>query len=335
MTSRALPHVKPLSLQGTNVVVLGGLGFIGRALVSRLSLEGGPELIRVLDSATSGTAIKQTKNIELHRVDVRNRIEVERALRDCSIVFNLVGQGGHLESMRDPDSDLESNIRAQLNILEACQTVAPGAHVIFASTRQVYGVPQQLPVPEHHPANPIDINGIHKLTAERYHLLYTQMQAVQSTVLRLTNTYGSGMRTSGANSTFLGSWIHNLIEGTPIPVYGNGLGVRDLTHIDDVVEAFLQAATHPIETVGEIFNIGSGNPVTLLEIAQNLASMSHGRSKIEFHPFPEVLKRIDIGDYVSDSTKFTARTGWRARTPLIDGLRATLESFGLYWNLTP
>ena len=335
MISTQLTNRGPFTFTGAKVAVLGGLGFIGKALVSRLSMEGEPELIRVLDKETDGGEEAAAGNVELRQVDVCDRSKVESLIEGCSIVFNLVGQGGHLESMRDPQRDMQSNITAQLSILEACKSAAPSAHVIFASTRQVYGTPERLPVSEDHPAIPIDINGINKLTAERYHLLYSRMGSVHSTVLRLTNTYGPGMRTSGANSTFLGTWISNLIDGTPISIFGNGLGTRDLTHIDDVVDAFLHTAANACHTVNEIFNVGSDKPATLLEIAQNLTSMSDFRSNIEFAPFPEMLKHIDIGSYVSDSRKLRDRTGWEPKVPLLDGLRSTLKSFGLLSKLTP
>lgn len=332
---RQITHGEQVPLRGTKVAVLGGLGFIGRALVSKLSMEGGPEHISVIDSSKSCDEIGGLERVELHSADAREQLKVEKAVRGCSVVFNLVGQGGHLESMRDPHHDLESNIKAQLTILEACKSAAPGTHVIFASTRQVYGTPGHLPVSEHHAAQPVDINGIHKLTAERYHLLYSRLRAVGSTILRLTNTYGPGMRTSGVNSTFLGAWIRNLVNGTPIPIFGNGLGIRDLTYIDDVVEAFMLAAIHRIHTVDQIFNIGSGSPVTLLDIAQHLTSISHPRAKVEFLPFPDMLERIDIGSYISDSTKFRVCTRWEPQISLSDGLSATLGSFGLLGESIP
>jgi UDP-glucose 4-epimerase len=332
MTLKRSNHLDQTPLRGA-VAVLGGLGFIGNALVSRLSSGGGPEVIRVMDRDTADFEVGEANGIELHRADVRDRTEVERAVRGCNVVFNLVGQGGHLESMRDPRQDLESNISAQLSILEACKSAAPRAHLIFASTRQVYGTPASLPVSEYQQANPVDINGIHKLTAERYHLLYSRLGAVQSTVLRLTNTYGPGMRTSGPNCTFLGAWIHNLVEGDPILVFGDGLGIRDLMHVDDVVDAFTYAANHRIQTVDEIFNIGSDSPVTLIEIARHLTSVSNAHSRVECVPFPDLLERIDIGSYVSDSKKFRCRTGWQPKTILSEGLQATLESFGLVQKL--
>ena len=312
------------------VAVLGGAGFIGRALAQRIS--GYVDVLRVIDKRASSTQYSDLKNTEVHEADARDQESIGRAVKNCSIVFNLIGEGGHLESIDNPLQDLESNVCAQLTILEACKAQAPGAHIIFASTRQVYGSPEYLPVPECHPVNPLDVNGINKLAAENYHLLYSRMCGIRSTVLRLTNTYGPGMLTSGANSTFLGAWIRQLLDGKPISIFGDGGSVRDMTHVQDVVDAFVKAASFPLKTNGEIFNVGSGVPLTLKEIADHLIRLSKYPTEIEFQPIPQLLRQIDIGDYVADVKKFKNRTGWLAKIPFLKGLRATLDSFGLIAN---
>ena len=326
-------HMHNDLLTNARVAVLGGAGFIGRSLVQRLS--GAVDLIRVVDKSLDFSHSSPPNNTEFYDADVRDSERIGRAVKNCSVIFNLVGQGGHLESMGSPLADLESNVCAQLTILEACQAHAPGSHVIFASTRQVYGVPEFLPVPEHHPANPLDVNGINKLTAERYHLLYSRLCGIRSTVLRLTNTYGPGMRTTGPNSTFLGTWIRQALDGKPIRIFGDGSSVRDMTHVDDVVHAFIKTACTPLKTANEVFNVGSGVSVSLRQIAEQLISLLNYRTEIEFCPFPNLLERIDIGNYVADTTKFNRRTAWSAETPLAHGLRATLESFGLLNSSAP
>src|SRR5574340_544938 len=121
--------------------------------------------------------------------------------------------------MNDPFTDLGINSTAQLSILEACRRCNPTAKIVFASTRQIYGRPQYLPVDEKHPLLPVDVNGINKIAGEMYHLLYSKVYGIPATSLRLTNTYGPRMRVKDARQTFLGIWVRRLLEGQPILVF--------------------------------------------------------------------------------------------------------------------
>jgi UDP-glucose 4-epimerase len=239
-------------------------------------------------------------------------------------VFNLAGQTSHLDSMRDPQTDLELNCRAQLSLLEACRAHAPDAKVVFASTRQIYGRPDYLPVDEIHPLRPVDINGVHKLAAETYHLLYSRVYGLKSVALRLTNTYGPRMRIKDARQTFLGVWIRDALQGRPFEVWG-GDQLRDFSYVEDVVEALLLAAARP-EVEGGAYNL-SGLPqrISLGETARLLARLADAR--FEVCEFPSERKRIDIGDYYADDGLFRRMTGWLPRTALADGLQRTLEFY--------
>ena len=114
--------------------------------------------------------------------------------------------------MSDPITDLDINAKAQLSILEACRLNNPSIRIVFASTRQVYGMPKYLPVDEKHPLNPVDVNGVNKIAGESYHLLYNRIYKIPTCILRLTNTYGPRMRIKDARQTFLGIWIRNIVE---------------------------------------------------------------------------------------------------------------------------
>src|SRR5262249_30987455 len=151
------------------------------------------------------------------------------------------GQTSHMDSMLDPHTDLEINCHAQLSILESCRKYNPTIKVIYASTRQLYGKPQYLPVDEKHMKQPADVNGINKMAGEWYHILYNNVYGIRTCSLRLTNTYGPHMRVKDARQTFLGVWIRLLVEGAPFEVW-EGAQLRDFTYVDDAVEAFLLAA---------------------------------------------------------------------------------------------
>ncbi len=139
--------------------------------------------------------------------DVRDPFAMAYLVQGKDYLFNLAGQTSHLNSMTDPQTDLDINSAAQLSILEACRKANSRIKIVFASTRQLYGKPIYLPVDEKHPIQPVDVNGINKLAGEWYHLLYNNVHGIRACALRLTNTYGPGMRVKDARQTFLGIWV--------------------------------------------------------------------------------------------------------------------------------
>jgi dTDP-glucose 4,6-dehydratase/UDP-glucose 4-epimerase len=227
--------------------------------------------------------------------------------------------------MTNPGNDLEINATAQLSILEACRKHNTGVKIVFASTRQLYGKPEYLPVDEAHPVRPVDVNGINKLAGEWYHLLYNNVYGIRACALRLTNTYGPAMRVKDARQTFLGIWIRNMIEGKPILVFGDGEQLRDFNYVDDVVDALLLAATSPVAD-GQVYNLGSHEVVSLKQVAQILAELSPGAS-YEIVPFPPERKAIDIGDYYSDYARIRKDLGWQPRVDLHQGLTNCIDYY--------
>jgi UDP-glucose 4-epimerase len=195
---------------------------------------------------------------------------------------------------------------------------------VFASTRQIYGKPDYLPVDEKHPLRPVDVNGINKIAGESFHLLYSRVYGIGATALRLTNTIGPRMRIKDARQTFVGVWIRRLLEGQPIEVWG-GEQLRDFTYVDDAVEAFLLAAARE-EAVGEVFNLGGPPPVALRDLAE-LLTAANGGGRFEVRPFPADRKKIDIGHYYADDRAIARKLGWRPRTDLKTALERTLAYY--------
>jgi UDP-glucose 4-epimerase len=316
-------------LAGRRVLITGGLGFIGSNLAQRLVSDGAE--VTLIDSMLpdyGGNAF----NVEhlrgqarINIADVRDPHAMAYSIRGQDVLFNLAGQTSHLDSMRDPVTDLAINVQAQVHILEACRHHNPGIRVVFASTRQLYGRPRYLPVDEAHVVDPVDVNGINKWSGEAYHLLYQKVYGVRASVLRLTNTYGPGMRVKDERQTFVGIWIRNLMEGKPIRIFGDGLQLRDFNHVEDVIDALLLAATDE-RADGQVFNLGHDQPVNLLDLARLMVAL-HGRGQYELIPFPSERKRIDIGDYYSDFGRIQRTLGWRPRIALADGMRSTLAYY--------
>jgi UDP-glucose 4-epimerase len=226
--------------------------------------------------------------------------------------------------MKDPHTDLETNVRAQIYILEACRKFNPSLRIVFASTRQIYGHPTYLPVDEGHPMEPIDVNGINKLAGERYHMLYGKIYGLKVSILRLTNTYGPRMRVKDARQTFLGWWIRQLIEGEQIQIYGNGEQVRDLNFVDDVVNAMLHASVNP-KAEGKIYNLG-GKPVSLIDLAKLMINYN-GSGSFTLVPFPRERISIDIGDYYGSYKKIKRQLGWEPKVSIKQGMKYTLDYY--------
>jgi UDP-glucose 4-epimerase len=240
------------------------------------------------------------------------------------VIFNLAGQTSHMDSMQDPQTDLEINAKAQLSILEACRKYNPTVKIMFASTRQIYGKPDYLPVDESHPLRPVDVNGINKMAGEWYHILYHNVYGMRTCALRLTNTYGPRMRVKDARQTFLGIWIRLLLEGKSFEVWG-GEQLRDFSYVDDTVDALLLAGQSAAAD-GKVFNVGGEPVVSLLETAQLLIEANGGGEFIT-RTFPAERKRIDIGDYYADDRLLRRTLDWRPQTSLPDGLRLTLDFY--------
>ncbi len=318
------------AFRGLRVLVTGGLGFIGSNLARRLLTLGTAEIVLVdsLIPKYGGNLFNLQgieKDVTVNIADVRDEHSLRQLIRDKDVLFNLAGQTSHVDSMTDPYTDLEINCRAQLFILEACRRNNPGIRVVYASTRQIYGRPEYLPVDERHLLRPTDVNGINKMAGEWYHILYSNVYGIRAVALRLTNTYGPRMRIKDARQTFLGVWIRNLLRADEIQVFGDGSQLRDFNYVDDAVEALLAAAVSD-QAVGQALNLGAEPPISLRELAELLIKLNgSGHSRIV--PFPEDRRAIDIGDYYADFSRAVSVLGWKPRVALADGLQRTLEFY--------
>jgi UDP-glucose 4-epimerase len=318
----------PDIFKSKRVLITGGLGFIGSNLARRL-VDAGAELLLVdnLFPEYGGNRFNLAgleSHVRVSISDVRDEREMQTHVRNQDFIFNLAGQTSHLDSMENPRVDLEINCAAQLSILEACRAHNPDVKLVFASTRQIYGKPQYLPVDEKHPLNPVDVNGINKMAGEFYHRLYSNVHGLRACVLRLTNTIGPRMRVRDARQTFVGVWIRQLLEGKPIEVWG-GEQLRDFNYVDDVVDGLVLAAASE-RGDGEVFNLGSSEVVSLKQLAQLLVELNGGGG-FALKEFPAARKAIDIGEYYSDFNHFQQTFGWTPRTPLREALKRTLDFY--------
>lgn len=317
---------------GKRALITGGLGFIGSNLAHRLvELGAQVTILDVLDPATGANRFNITgieDRVQVHIRNLRDQTALDGLLDGLDVLFNLAGQVSHVDSMDNPLRDLEINARNQVNLIETCRTQNPRVKIIYAGTRQVYGQARSLPVDETHPIDPLDYKGVTKRAGELYHLVAHRVFGMHTTSLRMTNVYGPRMHIRDGRLNFLGLWIRQLLEGQEISVYGDGHQVRDFNFIEDVLDALLAIAIHPASD-GQVYNLGGGEPIRLLDLAKLMIEL-YGKGAYNLTPFPPERKRIDIGDYYADYGKIHSELGWQPQTRLRDGLKATLKFYAAH-----
>jgi UDP-glucose 4-epimerase len=326
------------SYRDKKVMLTGGLGFIGSNLAHRLvECDADVLIVDSLIPEYGGNLFNVDgirDRVRVNIADIRDSSGMDYLVRGQDYIFNLAGQVSHIDSMRDPYTDLEINCRSQLSLLEACRRNNPAVKIIHASTRQIYGVPDYLPVDEKHLLHPTDVNGINKMAGEWYHILYSHVYGIRATSLRLTNTYGPRQLMKHNRQGFIGWFIRLAIDGEEISVYGDGQQLRDLNYVDDAVEAFLLAGATD-EVNGSVYNLGGPEPVSLLHIVETLMELCPEAS-YKLVPFPPEKKRIDIGDYYGDYSRIRKALGWEPQVGLREGLARTIEYYrqhkAHYWE---
>lgn len=315
--------------RGRRVMVTGGLGFIGSNLARALADLGADVL--VVDSLIpdyGGNAFNiagYEDRLHVNVADVRQQSTMNFLVRDREVIFSLAGQVSHIDSMRDPYTDLEINCRSQLTILEACRHNNPEAKVVYAGTRQIYGKPDYLPVDERHLVRPTDVNGINKAAGEYYHLVYNSVFGVRACSLRLTNVFGPRQLIRHNRQGFIGWFIRLALEDQEIQIFGDGTQVRDFVYVDDATDAFLAAGALDACN-GEVFNVGGDEPISHRDLVTLLIDVA-GTGRMRFVEWPPDKKAIDIGSFYSDSTRFRTTAGWRPRVALAEGLARTIAYY--------
>lgn len=324
--------------KGRSILITGGLGFIGSNLAHRLvPLGGHVTLVDALIPDYGGNSfnikgIEETVKLDIS--DIRNQGRMDQLVRNQDYIFNLAGQVSHIDSMRDPFTDLDMNCQGQLAVLEACRKNNPTVKIIFASTRQIYGKPEYLPVDEKHPLRPTDINGINKIAGEMYHLLYNNIYGIRTVSLRLTNTFGPRQLMKHNRQGFIPWFIRQVIDGKEVKIFGDGNQKRDMNYVDDVVDALLLAAINE-KANGEVFNLGGNEVISLLDFVKLLIEIAQNGS-YSIVPFPEERKRIDVGDFYCNWRKVEDYLGWKPMISIKEGLTSTIQYYkrfkNYYWS---
>jgi len=308
------------------ILIIGGLGFIGKNLYLSLLQDGHAVTILTHTMRDEGDGFL-TPAVKGHILSgsILNKPFLEEALAGYDVIFSLAGSSGAADSIKDPYHDLNTNLQGHLNILEACKKINPKVLLIFPSTRLVYGKPNTETVSESHPLCPESIYAIHKITTEQYYLMYYHLYGIRCIIYRIANPYGPYQRFGSNQYGILNWFIHKALNKETIELYGDGRQMRDFIHIQDVISLF-KISMDSEQIVGRIFNVGSGHGTSLIEAAAAIAKCIPD-TNIVLKPWPEIDKKIETGDYVSDIRLISSEMGWRPMINIEDGIRETIASY--------
>src|SRR6266498_1587865 len=261
---------------GKNILITGGLGFLGLNLVRAL-LEQNAKikiLTHTLDPQPVGwlEEIRNGRQVEVCQGDIQNPVVIQEFLNGGDIVFNFAGRSGATKSLVDASQDMQTNIAGHLNILETLRKLQQYPRIIFVSSRLVYGVTGTQSVNESFPLNPTSIYGLHKLTAEHYYRLYFLHYGIPFTVVRLTNPYGPFQDPCRKDFGIVNRFIISAIQNGNLEIYGDGSQLRDYIYVEDATDALIRAAV-ATNGVNQIWNLGYGDSITLEEMANKIVKM--------------------------------------------------------------
>jgi UDP-glucose 4-epimerase len=326
-------------IKGKNILVTGGLGFIGSSLVLALVKRGA--VVTILDNLSPMQGgnlfnIKPVeKNVQINFSDIRDTNAVEQLVKGKDYIFHLARQTDHIMSQTNPFPDIDINAKGTAILLEACKKNNSGVRLINVGTRGQYGTAITIPVSEDAPTNPKGIYELTNLTAEKMVKIYNDNYGIRSVLLRLTNIYGPRAQMKTNHYGVVNWFIRQAIDGDAISVFGDGKLKRDFLYIDDAVDAMIRCATTS-SCYGEIINIGHDKPDTFLHLVRIIVRTAGKKASYRFTPFSAERKAQEPGDFASDISKIKRLTGWKPKIKLEKGIQKTVAYYRKnkheYWS---
>ncbi|QWV93640.1 NAD(P)-dependent oxidoreductase [Geomonas oryzisoli] len=316
-------------MDGKNVLITGGLGFIGSNLAHRcLELGAQVTVFDCLDPNSGGNLynVQDVKGrIELRLHDILNFDRLAECIMGKDILFNCAASTSHPFSMREPWLNLDANSRGVINLLEAARRYNKTIRFIHIGTTTQLGKLHYQPADESHPEFPTDIYSANKCASEKYALIYYSAHRIPVTVVRLPNVYGPRAAIHSSDFTFNNFFIGVALQGKEITIFGDGRQLRNVLYVGDAADALICAALHE-ETAGQTYFAVSDEHYSVGDVAR--ATVEHlGSGSTRFVDWPKGRKAIDVGDAVISNAKFKDLTGWRPMVSLPEGLRRTKEYY--------
>lgn len=300
------------------ITVFGGGGFIGSTIVDRLLLDG--HMIRVFERPRVAEYRKflPHESVEWMTGDLSATSDINKAIEGVDVVLHLVSTTLPKSSNEDPVYDVQSNLVASLQLLNAMVAHKVGRIVFISSGGTVYGAPKYLPIDEKHPTDPEVSYGITKLAIEKYLHMYGHLHGIKPVVLRVANPYGERQRVETAQGA-VGVFIHNVLKGLPIEVWGDGNVQRDFLHVSDVAEAFAKAVTYSGDA--SVFNISSGVGTSLNSLMSMIEDVSGEPVARNYKPG----RSFDVPVSVLSNELARAELGWTPKVSMKEGISRTFE----------
>jgi UDP-glucose 4-epimerase len=299
------------------ILVTGGAGFIGAHLANRLHREG--HYVRVLDNLSSGDPSTLADGISFTRGDVRDIPKLWSLLQGVDAVYHLAALVSVPASVLYPREYNDVNVGGTVALLEACRDVGV-KRVILAGSATVYGDQKIQPVSEDLAPNPAVPYAVSKLAAERYLFTIGRLEGFETVALRIFNAYGPRQQLPPAHAPVVPLFMHQILGGGSVVVFGDGQQTRDFVYIDDVVDALISAAT-AANVNQQVINVGSGEETSMNRLIEQIGATIHARADVIYNS----EKSSGIGSLVADLTKAKQLLKFRPRTNLVDGLRKLYE----------
>ena len=306
-------------------LVTGGAGFIGSHLVDRVLTEG--RRVRVIDNFSIG----RLANLDQHRgnsalevveCDVADKAAVDRACQGVERIFHLAARADVVPSIQEPEAYFRANVDGTFAVLEAARNHKV-RRVVYVASSSCYGIPDVYPTPETQAADPRYPYALTKYLGEQLAMHWAQVYGLPVVSLRFFNVYGPRARTSGTYGAVFGVFLAQLLSGKELTIVGDGEQTRDFTFVTDVVDALVTAAAS--DKVGEIYNVGSGRPVSVNELVRLLGSP----------PCVHIPKRPGEPDCTfADMSKLQRDLGWKPKVSIAEGVKVMMENMD-YWRDAP
>jgi nucleoside-diphosphate-sugar epimerase len=309
-----------------NVLVWGAYGFMGRHLVGRLLAEGAHvsiltrERSRYAPASWDSTPASDTIT-RFETADADPLPVFRKAVASADLIFNFAGANGAVRSNQDPVRSADENSRVQAQFLHACAQSGRCPHVVFSSSRLVYGRPRSLPVNEDHPLAPRSFYAANKLCCEDYHRAFAASGAITYTICRISNAFGPDPEYARKEHGVINVFVEKALAGQSVKLFGDGGQLRDYIYIDDLIEVLMRCGMYP-EARSEIFNVGSGEGIRLREAAEEITKTT-GAPPIDFQTWPDEFRNVESGDYVCEIAKLRSTLGFCP----IDAFRSGLAKY--------